>query len=1054
MKIKQRIGGDNSLNYLSLKIVTIMIMLLMIGFGHVYSETNSSQQNQLTVSGIITDNNGDPLPGVSVVVSSTVGTATDFNGRYSVPVPANGSFTVTYLGYKKQVIQVNNRSSINITMEEDTQLIDEVVVVGYGTQRKVTLTGAVSSIKGDKLITVKNENVQNMLTGKIPGVRVWQRTAEPGAFDTRFDIRGLGTPLIIIDGVPRSMEEFQRLSAVDIEDISVLKDGASAIYGVRAANGVVLISTKRGTTTGKIEVSYTGSYILQYPSGLPDVVDVFEYMKIRNWNRQNNSAGIQIPEYSEADYNDFKEGKRTAWDWNAYMLNDHTPETLHNLSIRGGNDRTNYYFGVGYFYQNSFFRGNDRNYNKYTLTSSISSKIFDNLAFNFALSSIIDERNQPDESAVWTIRDYWRMNPIVGPLTDGPEQKLNQAVFETENPYSMTFSDAIGSQKRNRKYIDGQASIKWDIPGVKGLSLKGLIGYNYNFENYRQFRKKCFQYTYNATTGVYQEGVASRYNINRFRHEQFLKEQMITQSILDYNGKFDLNSIAATLIWESQWRKGDNLYAQRDLAFPRGTLAAGVAANQEGNMNTGSGSYYNRNNNALAGRLNYAYADKYLAEFLFRYDGSSNFAPGYQWGFFPGGSVAWRIAEESFIKESSLSFIQQLKLRSSYAITGDDTSGQYQFMTGYTYPVGNDSRNFSSGYVFNGSWVGSVQNRGIPNPYITWFKTKMFNVAVDFDAWNGLFGFTLDFFNRDIEGLLERRTGGIPTVVGADLPQENLNGRRHRGLELELRHRNRIGDVNYNLSAWGSITRNQRLYWEERTFNSSRDRWINSRAYRYDGIYRPQSAGTYQYIGQFQSWEEIWNWPLFTGANTIPGNYKYLDWNGDGEFNGQDAHPIHFSDTPWMNFSLNSEVAYKKFDLTLQLQGSAMGSLKYGEQLRGESTTLRAMLDRWHTVEPMADPFDPQTQWVKGTYALNPRAEDDSSFNIDPIDYLRLKNVELGYTIDKIKGVNLRLFVGGNNVFTLTKVRNVDPEHPPADDSWGFMYPLNKTLTLGLTLKF
>jgi len=1071
MKIKQRIGGDNSLNYLSLKIVTIMIMLLMIGFGHVYSETNSSQQNQLTVSGIITDNNGDPLPGVSVVVSSTVGAATDINGRYSVVAPANGSFTVSYLGYKKQVIQVNNRSSINITMAEDTQLIDEVVVVGYGTQRKATLTGAVASIKGEQLVKVRNENVQNMLTGKLPGVRVWQRTSEPGAYDTRFDIRGFSTsplsnnspPLIIIDGVARTMTEFQRLSSNDIEDMSVLKDASASIYGVRAANGVILVTTKKGSSTGKTEVNYTGTYTFQVPSGLPDVADVFEYMTMRNWAEQNNSGGKRNPIYSEATFNDYREGNLPAWNWNEWVLKSYAPESEHNFNISGGNSRTQYYFGANYFYQNSFFAGNDRNQKKYNILSNLSTKVFDNLKFDLSISAIIDERNQPYENSDWTIRDYWRMNPMDGPMTNGPEQYYNQGVTETENPYTMTQASAIGFKQRQRKYIDGQASMTWDIPGIKGLSLKGLIGYNYNFENYRQYQKRCIQYTYNATTGVYTQGVASRYNINRFRHEQLLKNQMNSQFILNYNGRFEKNAIGTTVVWESYWRNGDNLFAQRDLLFQRPTLAAGTADNQQGNMLTGSGDYYNRNNNALAGKLNYGFDDKYLAELQFRYDGSSNFAPGYQWGFFPGALVAWRVSEESFIKESSLSFIQQLKLRASYGITGDDASGQYQFMTGYTYPLGANDRNFSTGYVFNGAWVGSVQNRGIPNPEISWYKSKTLNLGIDFDAWNGLFGFEFDYFNRDRSDLLATRSGGIPTVIGASLPQENINGDRHRGLELQLKHRHQIGGLFYRTSLSSSITRNQRLNWEERTFNSSRDRWINGRAYRYEGIFRPpnQSEGTLGYIGQFQSWEEIWNYPVHRGMDTKPGDYIYEDWNGDGEVNAQDRHPMHFSNTPWLNYSLNFDAAYKNFDLVIQFHGSAMGSLQYGEQLRGGSNTLRAMLDRWHPDPevPMADPYDTQTKWVKGYYAFSTQADDGSAFNIKPIDYLRLRNVEIGYTIKQIKGLNLRIFASGLNIFTLSHVRNVDPEHPSLitnDDgaSWGFHYPLNKTLTLGLTLTF
>ena len=1046
MKLKQIKKQKGIVLYSCLKIVNLIIVLCLLGVGNIFS-----QQVSRTVSGIVKDNAGEPMTGVSITVvgNNNIGAISDINGKYEIVVLGNASLNVSYIGYKTLVIPVRNQTSIDITLEEDVQLMSEIVVVGYGTAKKASLTGAVGSIKGETLVKVKNENVQNMLTGKIPGVRVWQRSAEPGAFDTRFDIRGFGTPLIVIDGITKSMEEFQRLSPNDIEDMSVLKDGSAAIYGVRAANGVILVTTKKGAI-GKTEVSYSGSYSLQFPSGLPNVVNAQEYMTIRNWGDQNRKTGTINLGYKESDFEDFRTGKRKDWNWNEYILDKFTPETQHSLSITGGTDRTQYYIATGYLYQNSFFKGNDRSYNKYNVLSNISNKLFKDWTFDLSMSAIIDERNEPGESAVWTIRDYWRMNPIIGPYADLGETMLNQDVTETENPLSMIYSDYIGFQQRQRKWFDATASLKWDVPWISGLSLKGLFGYNLNYENFRRHWKKCFQYSYNATNDVYTQGVASRYNQDRFRHEQFIKTQMISQFVLNYNRQFDLNNVGVVLGWESLWRDRDNLYAERYLLFPGATLASGTAQDQVGNMFTGSNDYYFRNNNALLGRLNYSFADKYLAEFVFRYDGSSNFAPGYQWGFFPSASVAWRIAEEEFFK-NIFPNIQQFKLRASYGVTGDDTSGQYQFMSGYNYPVSNDSRNFSSGYVFDGNWVGSAANRGIPNQYITWFKSNTFDIGADFEAWNGLFGFTVDYFNRERTGMLARRTGGIPTVVGADLPEENLNSDRHFGLELELTHRQRIDDFSYRVSLMGSITRYQRLDWEERTFNSSRDRWQNGQDHRYQGIWFSQREAD----GQFQNWEEIWKYQVQSASNILPGSYKYVDWNGDGEISGYDNHPVFFNtNTPWVNFSLNLSATYKAFELTAMFQGSAYGSLQYGEQLRGESTTLRAVLDRWHPTDPIADPYDPATLWTKGYYAFSPRPDDNSSFNVVDNSYLRLKNIELGYNLPEMRGLKARVYAGGYNVFTITGVRNVDPESPGASDSWGFMYPLSKMLTFGLTVKF
>ena len=1054
-------------NYLFQK-YKLGLLNMMIVFTMLTGSVSLYAQNQVTVTGSIKDSQGGVLIGAGVLERGTAnGTVTDVNGNYTITVGGNSTLVATYVGFTRQEIPVNGRTNIPIVLAEEVEVLGQVVVVGYGVKRKETLTGAISSLKGSELITVKNENVQNMLTGKIPGVRVWQRSSEPGAYDNRFDIRGysVGTgtnnnvgspPLVIIDGVPRTMDEFQRLSPNDIDDISVLKDGSAAIYGIRAANGVVLVTTKKGAKSEKSEISYSSSFSFQFPSGMPDVVNATEYMDRRNWNNQRNTSWPRVPIYSEQDYTDYQNGTKKSWDWNEYILKELVPETQHNLSVTGGSDRTTYYIGAGYLYQNSIFKTNDRNYHKYNLLSNISTKIYDNLTFDLQVSAIVDERNEPNEDANWIIRDYWRMNPLYnqGPYADVEETMFNAGVTERENPYTMLYSENIGSRKREKRWFDGTASLKYDVPYLKGLSIKGLFGYNFNFENYKVMQREFTQYTYGEVNGVptYTPSIYPRNSTPRVTDRHYLKTQMLSQFILNYDNVFMSNRIGATLVWESQWRRGTNFRAQRDLAFPVEYLSAGMTTNQIGDMDIDQNHFYIKNNNGLAGRFNYSFADKYLAEFLFRYDGSSMFAPGYQWGFFPGGSLGWRISEEDFFKNSSLGFIHQLKLRASYATTGDDAASTYQFMTGYNYPVnsGDNGRRAPGGYVLNGVYTNSASNRGLANERITWYTAKTFNLGVDFEAWKGLFGFTFEYFNREREGLLATRTGGIPTVIGAELPQENLNSDRHFGLELELTHRQQIDDFFYRVSLMGTVARRKMLYREEREFNSSWDKYRNSESNRLQGRWRG-----FEYLGRFQSWEEIWNYPANRDRNTLPGDYYYLDWNGDGEFNDNDQYYARFSgDTPLMNYSLNFSAAYKRFDFSLLFQGSAGGSIEYGEQVRGDDAqTLRMFLDQWHPVNFTDDPYDPTTQWVNGYYSFNNGSRrDNSTFNVENVAYLRLKNIELGYNLPQVKHFNARLYVSGYNVFTLTAVKNVDPEHPR--DGYGFMYPLNKMLTFGFTVKF
>jgi TonB-linked SusC/RagA family outer membrane protein len=477
-------------------------------------------------------------------------------------------------------------------------------------------------------------------------------------------------------------------------------------------------------------------------------------------------------------------------------------------------------------------------------------------------------------------------------------------------------------------------------------------------------------------------------------------------------------------------------------------------------MNANADGLYENTNLALVGKGNYNFDNKYLLEALFRYDGSSKFAQGSQWGFFPAASIGWRISEENFFRDiPALSFVTNLKVRSSYGKTGDDGASTYQFISGYNYPTSTSSRNFTGGYVFDGSFNASADNKGIPNPNITWFTATAFDVGIDLELWNGLLGVTADYFSRNREGLLATRAGGIPTVVGAGLPQENLNSDRTFGFDLELSHKNRIGDVGYNVRGLFSLTRVKRLYVERSAIGSSWSNWKNNQNDRLQGVHNGLDDD-----GQFQSWEDIWNSPYYIGRGTLPGDYRYEDWNGDGEINGNDVHPIHYNQFPWMNFSLIFDASYKGFDLNFLLQGSSMSSTIYGEQLRiplwgnGESGAMEQFMDRWHPEDPKADPYDPATRWLPGHYAYTGTLPDEnSSFNVENGAYLRLKSVELGYSIPsswskKIKIRGFRIYANAYNLLTFTKVRYVDPEHPL--DNFGYLYPLNKTVSVGLNIKF
>lgn len=1017
-----------------------------------------SEQQGKKVTGKVTDQSGAPIPGATIIVKgTTTGITTDNDGIYSLSLPSEAKVLVfSFVGMKSQEITIGTKTTINVGMQEETIGIEEVVAVGYGTQRKATLTGAVSAIKGADIVTTKNENAQNMLAGKISGVRVTQKTSEPGAFNNNFDIRAMGSPLIIIDGIPRTSADFQRLDPNDIDNMSVLKDASAAIYGVRAANGVVLVNTKKGANN-KLELNYSGSFTWQVPSGLPSTVDAIGYMTLRNEAAMHNINGGS-PIFNDQQFDDYKTGKLQSTDWYPLVFANYAPQTMHNLNATGGNDKTTYYIGLGYQSQEGFFKSSDLKYTKYNVRSNITTKITDRLTLDLNLNLVMDQQDRPYQDSWWIIRSFWRQGPQIPAYANNDPTKPYHGLIEGDNPVSFMDKNIVGYNQLNTKWIQSSASLKYDIPGVKGLFVKGLFSYDYNVSNSNVFQKEYNQYRYDEASDTYTK--FTRQSPNRIKREAYFKTQTLAQASLNYDGTFNKHKVGGLVLWEAQKRNSDNFFAQRDLGLQLPYLFAGVATGQLATMNSSADALYENSNMALAGRFNYAFDNKYLAEFLFREDGSSKFAPGSQWGFFPAASVGWRVSEEKFIKDAAaLSFISQLKVRASYGKTGDDNASSYQFVSGYNYPTRTDNRNFTGGYMFDGSFNASADNKGIPNPNITWYTAKTFDVGIDFEAWNGLLGATADYFSRNRQGLLATRSGGIPTVVGAGLPQENLNSDRTYGFELELSHRNHIGDFNYNVKGMFSLARVERLYVERDAIGSSWNNWKNNQNNRLQGVQQGLNGA-----GQFQSWDEIWSSPTYIGRGTLVGDYKYEDWNGDGEINGNDAHPTRFNQYPWMNYSMIFDANYKGFDLNFLVQGSAMSSLVYGEQLRepmwgsGNSGAMVQFLDRWHPVDPKADPYDPATTWASGHYSYTGTLPDvNSTFNVENSAYLRLKSVELGYTIPSLwisrVGIkNLRVFVNAYNVFTITKVDYVDPEHP--NDTYGYLYPLNKTYSVGLNIKF
>lgn len=1054
-RVKNKLSGKYACTWL--------VAMLMFAVFPVFAQN-------VSVKGTVMDETGEPIIGANIIVvgNRALGTVTGIDGSFSLSVPANSTLEVSYIGYVSKKIKLDGQTTYDIILKEDSEQLEEVVVVGYGTQKKATLTGAVSAISSEELQMTKTQDTKNMLTGKVPGVRVTQNTSEPGEFGKgNFDIRGYGgNPLIVVDGVPRG--NFERIDPNEIESISVLKDASAAIYGVRAANGVVLITTKRGHS-GKAKIEYNMYYGIQTPAEVLRPVDAIDRMTLFNEKSMRSLTDPRLT-YDEEAFAPFLNGGAVSTDWYDAVMASTAPQQQHNVSISGGSEKFDYYVNFGYMDQKGFLKSNSLDYNRYNVRSNLNAEILDGLKISAKLGATIDKRERPYKDTWEVFKSLWRSVPDETIYANNNPAYLAKPSADIQNPVGLMDADYSGYKSNQNKILSSTFEAEYAIPYVEGLKIKGLFSYDNTIADNTEWRLAYDEYTYSAANDTYAPYARQApTNLSRYYGNSWTT---LWQGSISYENTFDKHHVTGLLLFEAAHSKGDNISAMRNFSIPLPYLFAGDdkeqvgTANADGLIETASQSYI--------GRFNYDYSGKYMAEFAFRYDGSSKFPSNSRWGFFPSASVGWRLSEEAFIQDN-LKFVDNLKLRASYGKMGDDSAAEYQFLTGYDYPntSGAIHGNFPKGYVFGGNVYNSLGFRAVANPNITWYTVKTLNIGLDADLWNGLFGFTFEVFKRNRDGLLATRLSTIPGNFGAAMPQQNLNSDLTKGIEMELRHKNQIGDFAYTIAGNVSFTRSMNCYLEMAPKGNSYLNWRErNNIDRYNDIWFG-----YGDAGRYNSYDDIAHAGVFTGNSTLPGDYIYEDWNHDGIIDDLDKHPIattlsesgqNFDDFqnkrnyPLMNFGLTMGGSWKGLDLNLTFQGAGMSYIAFGEQLstplQWNGNALDMFLDRWHPVDPTQDPYDPMTDWVSGYYAYGAIAPDNNStFMIQKGNYIRLKTAELGYTLPKkwLRAVgvqNLRVYVNAYNLFTLTGVKGVDPEKPA--DAYGYMYPLNRTYNFGASLSF
>lgn len=1016
----------------------------MVGSNIVLMPAKSFLQQDQTISGRVTDSSGEPLPGVTVLIKgSTQGTITDGDGNYSLPnVSSDVTLVFSFIGMRSQEILVGNQSIINLSMEEDAIGIEEVVAIGYGTQKKGSVTGSVASINSKELTTVKASNVTNTLAGKLPGLRAVQRSGAPGDDAASIDIRGFGSPLVIVDGIER---DFRQIDANDIESISILKDASAAVYGFKGANGVILITTKKGALS-KPEITYSSYYGIQKITRYPDLLDGYEYATIYNEAQQN--VGVNAP-YSEEDLSNFKQGIGTTNWWDEVVRNS-SPQMYHHVGILGGTEKVKYFFSFGLTDQEGMYKSKDYNYKKYNVRSNISAEIAQGLTVNLQLSGQLDNRDKPYEADPLS-RSIQMAKPVY-PVYANNNESYWQNPGDKGNPMHLSSIDNVGYDRRDRREFNGTVILEWKNPWIKGLAAKALLGYDYRNTYTRRWYKAYNEYNYNASTEQYV--VQASHSISELTTNSANYFKPTQQYSLNYNNTFGNHNFGGLLLWEMYEDRNDWLEAYRQF-----TVSAIDQINAGDNINKDNGGNASESaHQGLVGRINYAFASKYLAEVSFRYDGSYKFDPDARWGFFPAISLGWRVSEESFFKDA-LPFVENLKIRGSYGKVGDEGDfSAFQYLSGYTYPNGS--------YVLGTAGVSNgAVDKGMPNTALTWYESTTANAGFEASAWDGLLSAEFDYFIRKRDGLLATRQLTLPTTFGQSLPQENLNSDKTRGFEIVLSHRNKIREFTYNVKANFSTTRELYNYIERAASTNMYDDWRNNTNDRYKSISWGKIA-----LGQFESYEEILNSPIQDNngnKSLLPGDIKYNDVNNDGIIDGKDDQPIGQNATPRMYYGLNLYGEYKGIDLTLFFQGAAGHDVFVGgdfldpliQQGLGNGITL--WMDRWHR----EDPSDPSSVWIPGEmpavrptgYSAN-RAQ--STWTLHKADYLRLKTIEIGYTLPSIwlqkAGVEkLRIYVNSLNTLTFTSNKGImkymDPENSSSDLRY---YPQMKTFNIGVNLSF
>ena len=989
----------------------------LIGNGNVSS--GRQQQTQI-VTGIITDKTGEPVIGANIIVKGTTnGTISGMDGRFSLEIPNNNAvLQVSYIGYLNQTITVGNQKELNIRLVEDTKSLEEVVVVGYGTQKKEVVTAAITSVKADDIAVSPSADVAAGLAGRLSGVIINARSGEVGNEGTSIFIRGKSTygsntePLYIVDGIARSEEGglLSKIDANDIESISVLKDASAAIYGSRAANGVVLITTKRGKEGMKPTLNISYNHSFAQPTRIVKMADAATYAIASNW--ANEAKGLPA-QYTEEDIRLFRDGSdpigHPNTDWYRTVQKTWSHQDKANVSLRGGSERVQYFMSGGFLHQGTPFN-NGSTYNKQiNLRSNLDANVTDFIRVSLDLSAKKLDRKLPRDGSVngGSMYSHVALNlPTI--LAKYPGTDYAAPARDGDNPLVQTSGEA-GEVKTDGWFFNSLATITIDIPQVKGLSVVGSMAYDFFHQKYKQFKNVAYVYNYDQATDEYTKVMVPTVSSPSLSVEEKRTESLTGNIRINYHNTFnEVHTIDGFLGFEGNKSNASMLSAYRG-NFPSGAIAELPFGDSNTQTNNGSFSKTARLN--YFGRVLYDYDNKYMLQFQFRYDGSQNFPPGNRYGFFPGVSAGWTISKEDFM--SNIDWLNNLKLRASWGQMGNDAVAAYQYMILY---------GLTSGSVFNGALASGLSQKNTPNPNITWEVANSYDVGLESSFFGGQLNFEFDWFKSRRTNILTKRNASVPAFTGLSLPDENIGIAENKGIEFMIGHQKAINkDLSYSISGNFTYAKSEVVFSDEVPMA---EEYQKSEGHPIGSSLRYKAIGIY-------SEADINDPNVAKRPGTMAGDIKIWDANGDGEINSLDQIRQDLTDVPQIVYGLNLGLTWKQFDIQLMFQGQAKVINTINDVWVDPSSGGAGNLMTWWT-EDMWTPENPDgTKPRLGT----PNKIGGTTFTNINAAFFKLKNAEIGYTLptsirEKIGVANARIYLSGTNLFSIDHMRGmgIDPE--------------------------